>query len=150
MLLQMTLFHPFLWVRNISLCVCARVCMCVHILCNPAPRQAPLSMGFPRQEYWSGLPFPSPGNLLNWGESPESPILTGRFLTTEPEAYICICMCVCILHLPNQLNTDWVVSMSWLLQNVLIWLGCMDLYKLELSFFLHIYYIPGVGLWIIW
>ena len=29
--------------------------------------QAPLSMGFPRQEYWSGLPFPSPGNLLDLG-----------------------------------------------------------------------------------
>ena len=30
-------------------------------------RQAPLSMGFPRQEYWSGLPFPSPGDLCNPG-----------------------------------------------------------------------------------
>ena len=29
------------------------------------PRQAPLSMGFSRQEYWSGLPFPTPGDLLN-------------------------------------------------------------------------------------
>ena len=31
----------------------------------PAAHQAPLSMGFSRQEYWSGLPFPSPGNLLD-------------------------------------------------------------------------------------
>ena len=37
--------------------------------------QAPLSMGFPRQEYWSGLPFPSPGVLLNPGIEPMSPAL---------------------------------------------------------------------------
>ena len=36
-------------------------------------RQAPLSMGFPKQEYWSGLPFPSPGDLLNPGIEPRSP-----------------------------------------------------------------------------
>ena len=38
-------------------------------------RQAPLSMGFPRQEYWSGLPFPSPGDLPNSGIEPRSPAL---------------------------------------------------------------------------
>ena len=46
--------------------------------------QAPLSMGFPRQEYWSGLPFPSPGDLLNPGiklVSLASPTLAGRFFT---------------------------------------------------------------------
>ena len=37
--------------------------------------QAPLSMGFPRQEYWSGLPFPSPGDLPDPGTEPESPAL---------------------------------------------------------------------------
>ena len=37
--------------------------------------QAPLSMGFPRQEYWSGLSFPSSGNLLNPGTKPASPAL---------------------------------------------------------------------------
>ena len=36
-------------------------------------RQAPLSMGFSRQEYWSGLPFPSPENLLDLGIEPTSP-----------------------------------------------------------------------------
>ena len=49
--------------------------------------QAPLSVGFPRQEYWSGLPFPSPENLPNSGIeplSPASPALAGRFFTTEP------------------------------------------------------------------
>ena len=47
-------------------------------------QQAPLSMGFPRQEYWSGLSFPSPGGLLNLGIEPLSLALAGRFITTEP------------------------------------------------------------------
>ena len=46
--------------------------------------QDPLSMGFPRQEYWSGLPFPFPGALPDTGIEPVSPALTGRFFTTEP------------------------------------------------------------------
>ena len=46
--------------------------------------QAPLSMGFPRQEHWSGLPFPSPGDLPNPGIEPACPALAGRFFTTEP------------------------------------------------------------------
>ena len=40
--------------------------------------------GFSRQEYWSGLPLPSPGDLPNPGIKPESPTLTGGFFTTEP------------------------------------------------------------------
>jgi len=50
-------------------------------------RQAPLSVGFPRQEYWSGLPFPPPGDLPYPGiesKSPASPALAGGFFTTEP------------------------------------------------------------------
>ena len=46
--------------------------------------QAPLSMGFPRQEYWSGLSFPSLGDLPNPGIEPVSPTLADRFFTTEP------------------------------------------------------------------
>ena len=45
---------------------------------------SPLSMGFSRQEYLSGLPFPSPGDLPNPGTEPTSPALAGRFFTTEP------------------------------------------------------------------
>ena len=47
-------------------------------------RQSPLSMEFSRQEYWSGLPFPSPGDLPNPGIKPGSPALVGVFFTTEP------------------------------------------------------------------
>ena len=46
--------------------------------------QAPLSIGFPRQESWSGLPFPSPGDLPIPGTEPKSPALAGGFFTTEP------------------------------------------------------------------
>ena len=46
--------------------------------------QAPLSMGFSRQEYWSGLPFPSPGDLPNTGIKPRSPALQADALNSEP------------------------------------------------------------------
>ena len=45
--------------------------------------QAPWSMGFSRQEYWSGLPFPSPGDLLNLGIEPGSPALQTDALLSE-------------------------------------------------------------------
>ena len=50
----------------------------------PVAHQAPLSQVFPRQEYWSGLPFPSPGLLPHRGIEPMSPVLAGGFFTTEP------------------------------------------------------------------
>ena len=46
--------------------------------------QAPLSMGFSRQEYWSGLPFPSPGDLPNPGIEPRFPALQTDALPSEP------------------------------------------------------------------
>ena len=49
-----------------------------------AALQAPLSMGFPKQEYWSGLPFPIPGDLLNPAIKPASLAFAGRFFITEP------------------------------------------------------------------
>ena len=46
--------------------------------------QTPLSMGFSRQEYWSGLPFPSPGDLPNPGIKPRSPALQADSLLSLP------------------------------------------------------------------
>ena len=46
--------------------------------------QAPPSVGFSCQEYWSGLPFPSPGDLPNPGIEPRSPALEADALTSEP------------------------------------------------------------------
>ena len=75
-----------------SLCVC--VCVCVHaqslnhvqLFATPrtAAHQAPLSMGFPSQESWSGLPFPSPRGLPDPGIEPTPPALAGGFFTSEP------------------------------------------------------------------
>ena len=59
-------------------------------LCDPmdcVACQAPLSMGFSRQQYWDGLTFSTPGDLPNPGIKPgslESPALAGRFFTSGP------------------------------------------------------------------
>ena len=68
---------------------CAQLLSCVWLCVTPwtVSLQAPLSMGFSRQEYWIGLPFPSPGDLLDPGIKPmslESPTLAGGFFTTVP------------------------------------------------------------------
>ena len=61
--------------------MCAKLIQLCPTLC-----QAPLSMGFSRQEYWNGLPFPPPGDLPDPGIKPKSlvsPELAGGFFTTE-------------------------------------------------------------------
>ena len=63
-----TTFQGLFWSL---VCLCVHVCVHMYVLSHvqlfvtpwTVARQAPLSMGFPRQEYWSGLPFPSPGDL---------------------------------------------------------------------------------------
>ena len=69
--------------------MCAQLINHVQLFAIPwtAARQAPLTMGFPRQEYWGRLPFPTPGNLPNSGIETMSSVslaLTGRFFITEP------------------------------------------------------------------
>jgi len=66
--------------------------------CSP---QDPLFMGFPRQEYWSGLPFPSPGDLPDSGIEPTSPALGGRFFTAEPPGKPCCFKSFLIIHSLN-------------------------------------------------
>ena len=68
--------------RNV--CCCCLVTQLCLILCDPwtVAHQAPLSMGFLRQEYWSELSFPSPGDLSDPGIEHASPALAGRFFTT--------------------------------------------------------------------
>ena len=58
---------------------------CVQLFVTPwtVAYQAPLSMEFPRQEYWSGLPFPSPGDLPDPGIEPRSPTLQADALPSE-------------------------------------------------------------------
>ena len=59
---------------------------CVQLFAIPwtVVYQASLSMGFSRQEYWSGLPFPSPGDLPNPGIEPRYPALQADALPSEP------------------------------------------------------------------
>ena len=59
---------------------------CARLLVTPwtAAYQAPSSMGFSRQEYWSGLPLPSPGDLPNPGIKPRSPAFQAGALTSKP------------------------------------------------------------------
>ena len=72
-----------------TLCACVlRHFSHVQLFLTPCtvPCRDPLSMGFPRQEYWSGLPFPSPGDLSDSGVKPaslKSPALADRFFTTS-------------------------------------------------------------------
>ena len=96
-------------------------------LCNPMDYnlQAPLFMGFSRQEYWRGLPCPSPGDLPNPGVEPMclmSPALAGRFFTTSAtwEISNCVIQANTVLNLP-QLNSsslqEWQKSAINLLLN---------------------------------
>ena len=59
-------------------------CSCPTVLPWTVSLQAPRSVGFPRQEYWKELPFPSPGDLPDPKIEPVSPALAGRLLTNEP------------------------------------------------------------------
>ena len=76
-----------------AVCVC--LCVLTPTLCHPiVARQTPLSMGFSRQEYWSRLPFHSPGDLPNPGIKPVSPLFSafagGFFTTAPPGKYFCL------------------------------------------------------------
>ena len=84
-------------------------CVLSHFSCVPlfamlrtVSHQAPLSMGFSRQEYWSGLSFPSPGDLPNPGIEPRSPTLQVDSLPFEPSLSVLSQMsysCQLITHL---------------------------------------------------
>ena len=65
-------------------CLCACVLSHVWLFAILVAHQAPLSMEFSRQEYWSGLSFPTSGDLPHPGIKPVSPALAGRFFTTVP------------------------------------------------------------------
>ena len=78
------------WFINSAMCVCVCVCVCMSSCVQPfvipltVAHHALLCMNFSRQEYWSGLPFPTPGDLPNPGIEPASlvsPALAGEFFT---------------------------------------------------------------------
>ena len=82
---------PLIWLCIYSKCSIKYVVVVLlisHIQLFATPwtiaHQAPLFMGFPRQEYWSELPFPSPWDLPDPEIKSTCPALDGRFFTTEP------------------------------------------------------------------
>ena len=68
-----------------AMCVCVQSQSHIQLFATlwTAARQALLSVGFSRQEYWSGWPCPPPGNLSNTGTELVSPALAGGFFTTS-------------------------------------------------------------------
>ena len=122
--------HPrittiFVLTRCVCICVCVCVCEVASVVSRfvatpqTVAHQAPLFMGFSRQEYWSGLPCPPPGDLPDPGIEPASlmsPALAGRFFTTiatweapiRPVTYklllchMCTdCICCVTVHILN-------------------------------------------------
>ena len=97
--LPITGWKPYCKFLGVRVCVCARAYTqwLSHVQLFAIPwtvtHQAPLSMGFPRQEYWGELPFPSPEYRLDRGvesSSLTSPTLVGRFFTNAlPEKPSC-------------------------------------------------------------
>ena len=93
---------------------CAKSLSCVRLFATPwtAAHQAPLSMGFSRQEYWSGLPCPPPGDLPNPGVEPRSPALQVDSLPSKPpgkpmyhtERKSKTCVCVYIIPIENRIK----------------------------------------------
>ena len=82
--------------------------------------RAPLSMGFPRQEYWRGLPFPSPGDLPDPGIKPASPAVAGGFFTiwASREALQSRHACYCQGHLRKQAQRGSVANQDYMVKAV--------------------------------
>ena len=122
------MFQVYSKVIQLCICICVCICVCVCVCALSCDQlfstqwtkalQAPLSMAFSRQEYWSRLPFPSPRDLPNPGIKPTSlvpPVLAGKFFyhwatwkayiygkhiyiwKRKAYIYVCVCVCVCIL-----------------------------------------------------
>ena len=73
-----------LWSKKVKVKVKSFSCVWLFATLWTVAHQAPLSMGFSRQEYWSGLPFPSPEDFPDLGIEPRSPALEADALTSEP------------------------------------------------------------------
>ena len=115
-------------VCELFVCVCVCVCVlnCVQLFATPwtVACQAPLSMGFPRQEYWSGLRFPPPRDLPNPGNELRSPALQADSLPlshqgrSEPRvAAVEVCRfiqsCRVTITIPDGLWTRRSGEFSW-------------------------------------
>ena len=116
--------------RGINMCTCA---LCVTCVCTQSlgrfrlfatpwtvAHQAPLSMGFSRQEYWSGLPCPPPEDLPDPGIEPRSPALQADSLPSEPPVVIrdgwgfpLHLGSGCVVHQNSMLSSNHTRTKSW-------------------------------------
>ena len=94
MVIEMLIYYANNYIHITDVYMCVYVCVCVlshvqlFVTSWTVARQALLSMGFFRQEYWSGLPFPSPGDLSDPGIEPQSAALQADALPSEPPGLI--------------------------------------------------------------
>ena len=109
---------------------------CVQLLVTPwtVACQAPLSMEFPRQEYWHGEPFPSPGDLPNAGIESRSPSLQADFLPSEPPVgplllHPKLCLWDLIWH---WVQRNWAFSIT--LRPIVFFHWCLLLVKLSTKY----------------
>ena len=120
-----------------TLCVYAQPLSCVWLFVTSCAVQPTKAMGFPRQEYWSGLPFPPPGDLPNPGIKPTysaAPALASKFFTTEPPG-----------KPPKNTTLDKLVFVSFachIIDVVFLWAvsnlsGCVHIYKPNYSRLVH-------------
>ena len=107
------------------MCVCVCVCVCVWLSHVHSPwtvaHQTPLSMEFSRQEYWGGLPFPSPGDLPDPGIKPGFPVLQadscGLYhitLTIWYQSHAGICMY-------KEVKASKKIRVSWIVRRVFLY-----------------------------
>ena len=99
--------------RTMFICVHAKLLQSCLILCDPMDCSPPVSssMGFSWQKYWSGLPFPSPGDLPNPGIKPMSLMssaLIGMFFTSSTTNLYC-----CIIYISHKCHRDRLGPEAW-------------------------------------
>ena len=85
-ILPVSIYSKLIWVYQVNIVVSDELLSHVWLFVTPwtAGHQNPVSMEFSRQEYWSGFPFPSPGDLPNPGIKPGSPALQDSLLSEPP------------------------------------------------------------------
>ena len=100
----------------IILKLCAQLVSSVQPYATPwtVAHQTPLSMELSRQEYWSGLPFPPPGDLPDPGTQSASPTLVGRFFTSEPPGKPSITLATSYKWDRAVHALLWLVSSKWI------------------------------------
>ena len=131
-----------LWMNNVCVQLCPALVTPWTVAC-----QAPLSIGFSRQEYWSGLSFPPPGNFPNPGIEPRSPTLQVDSLQSEPAGKPSVWIIFHCIDTPHvvcfsvELIDVWIVSLFFDCYGY-----CCNEHSFTGWFFLHLLFLAALGL----